>query len=305
MVLAEHDQVVDNLATRGAHPSFGEPVLPWQPRRNSELRQTEVVDAAIERRAEDLVAATARVLGHAACTCRGMRTILLACSLATAACASGSQPVARSASIGNPSIQRASVTTPAESGLPDDATASAATTSAETTGTDPSRDATGGRAPDDGEVVGLSDAQAVAVVQTANHWEIEQAHQALLNGKSARVKQLAQVIIADASAGDERLSRLDDRDGITPRTSPVAERVRLRWGQNLSRLSSATGADFDRLYVGTQVNEYTEVLSILDDTLLPHVQDADLIADLHGVRVKVASHLKAAQAIETALPGSQ
>ena len=28
MVLAEHDQVVDNLATRGADPSFGEPVLP-------------------------------------------------------------------------------------------------------------------------------------------------------------------------------------------------------------------------------------------------------------------------------------
>jgi len=249
--------------------------------------------------------ATARVPGHAACICRGMRTILLACSLATAACASGSQPVARSSSIGSPSIQRLSVTTPAESGLPDDATASAATTSAETTGTDPSRDATGGRARDDGEVVGLSDAQAVAVVQTANHWEIEQAHQALLNGKSARVKQLAQVIIADASAGDERLSRLDDREGTTPRISALAERVRLRWGQNLSRLSSATGADFDRLYVGTQVNEYTEVLSILDDILLPHLQDADLIAALRGMRVKVASHLKVAQAIETALSDAQ
>jgi hypothetical protein len=37
MVLAEHDQVVDNLATRGAHPSLGEPVLPWRPRRDSVL----------------------------------------------------------------------------------------------------------------------------------------------------------------------------------------------------------------------------------------------------------------------------
>src|ERR1700691_6097937 len=52
VVLAEHDHVVDDLPTRSAHPSFGETVLPWGPRRASELRQTEVLDAAVERGAE-------------------------------------------------------------------------------------------------------------------------------------------------------------------------------------------------------------------------------------------------------------
>jgi hypothetical protein len=56
VVRVERDHVVDDLSARGAHPSFGEPVLPWGPSRDSDLRQTEVVDAAVERGAEDLVA---------------------------------------------------------------------------------------------------------------------------------------------------------------------------------------------------------------------------------------------------------
>ncbi len=55
VVLAEHDHVVGDLPARSAHPSFGEPVLPRRPRRDSELRQTEVLDAAVERGSEDLV----------------------------------------------------------------------------------------------------------------------------------------------------------------------------------------------------------------------------------------------------------
>jgi predicted outer membrane protein len=142
-------------------------------------------------------------------------------------------------------------------------------------------------------------------MQTANHWGIEQAHQALSMGKSPRVKKFALSILADASAADVSLSRFDERNGITPRTSPVAERVRIDWEHNLSNLSSARGTDFDRLYVGAQVAEYTEVLSILDDTLLPHVQDADLMTALRGMRAKIAAHLKMAQDIVAALPGSQ
>jgi hypothetical protein len=56
VVLAEHDHVVDDLATRSAHSSLGEPVLPRGSRRDSELSQPEILDASVERGAEDLVA---------------------------------------------------------------------------------------------------------------------------------------------------------------------------------------------------------------------------------------------------------
>ena len=56
MCIRDSDHVVDDLPTRSAHPSFSEPVLPRGPSRDSELRQTEVVDAAVEPHAEDLVA---------------------------------------------------------------------------------------------------------------------------------------------------------------------------------------------------------------------------------------------------------
>jgi hypothetical protein len=67
VVLAQHDHVVDNFPTRSAHPSFGEPALPWAPSRDSELRQTEVV-ATVERRAEDLVAVADQSSGPTAST---------------------------------------------------------------------------------------------------------------------------------------------------------------------------------------------------------------------------------------------
>ena len=56
MVFAEHDHVVDELSTCGPDPPFREAVLPWGARRRPELLQVEVLDAAIERGAEDRIA---------------------------------------------------------------------------------------------------------------------------------------------------------------------------------------------------------------------------------------------------------
>ncbi len=56
VVLSENDHVVDDVPTRASDPSFRETVLPWGARRRPELLQAEVVDAPIERGAEDRVA---------------------------------------------------------------------------------------------------------------------------------------------------------------------------------------------------------------------------------------------------------
>jgi predicted outer membrane protein len=151
------------------------------------------------------------------------------------------------------------------------------------------------------EVVGLSDAQIVAVVQTANHSEVERAHEALRKAESTRVKELAQHIVADDTAADERLARFDDKIGITPRTSAAAERLRMNGVRLLSSVKSSTSrADCDRLYVGAQLTEDAELLEILDDTLIPQAQDAELVRILHAIHAKVANHLRMAQDIETA-----
>ena len=243
-----------------------------------------------------------------------MRTIFLSLTLTTAACASRAQPVAHSSSIGSsigsPSMQGTWVAdgTEGTEGTDRRALAPAASTSAagETSSvgtTDPAA-SDPSRPTDAGQRAGLSDAQSVAVMQTANHWRIEQAHVALRTSQSARVKRLAQGILRDASADNEGLSRFDDRNGITPRSSPVAEQISFGWEPTLSSLASAKATDFDRLYVAAQVTQYTEALSILDDTLLPHVQDPDLMTALRRTRTEIAGHLKVAQQLQAALPGS-
>jgi putative membrane protein len=49
------------------------------------------------------------------------------------------------------------------------------------------------------------------------------------------------------------------------------------------------------------VSEHTQVLSLLDERLIPHAQNADLTKTLQAIRTKVAGHLKMAQDIQSAL----
>ena len=63
----------------------------------------------------------------------------------------------------------------------------------------------------------------------------------------------------------------------------------------------SSGTAFDRTYIDAQVREHTQVLSLLDDRLIPHAQNADLTKTLRAVRSKVAGHLEMAKDIQATL----
>lgn len=167
-----------------------------------------------------------------------------------------------------------------------------------------SLDATAGTSPTgapSGDVETLNDGKIVAIVQTADRGEIEQARDALQKAKNGRVKQFAQHMVTDHSAAEAKLSSLDSSTGITPQESAVTAQLKSGGEQIMGNLRSASGSDFDKAYIDAQVSEHTQVLDLLDNKLIPQAQNVDLTKTLQAVRAKVAGHLKMAQDIQTSL----
>jgi putative membrane protein len=151
------------------------------------------------------------------------------------------------------------------------------------------------------ETVSLNDAQIVSVIQAADEGEIAQAREVSRKAKSARVKRFAQHMITDHSAAETKLSSLDSKAGISPQTNAIAEQLKSNGDQIMADLKSASGAQFDTTYMDAQVKEHTKVLDLLDNRLIPHAQNPDLVKTLQDIRTKVAAHLKDAQDIQASL----
>ncbi len=156
-----------------------------------------------------------------------------------------------------------------------------------------------------GDPSALDDGQIVAVVQTADKGEIAQAREALRKAKNGRVKQFAQHMVSDHSTAETKIAALDSKANITPQTNSVADGLKSAGDQIMSNLKSSDGADFDRAYMEAQVSEHTKVLDLLDNTLIPRAQNADLAKTLRDIRAKVSMHLNDAKAIQSELGRSE
>jgi len=74
--------------------------------------------------------------------------------------------------------------------------------------------------------------------------------------------------------------------GITPQENAVSTQLKQESAATVAMLNSAaTGVD--ALYVESQVVAHSEVLRILDETLLPSTENSDLKAELQAARGEV------------------
>ncbi|MGH7330319.1 MAG: DUF4142 domain-containing protein, partial [Polyangiaceae bacterium] len=69
-------------------------------------------------------------------------------------------------------------------------------------------------------------------------------------------------------------------------------------------LQNDSGTDFDVAYMDLQVNEHRQVLTTLDQKLIPNAQNAEFKSLLMKQRDKVADHLTKAESIQQSLGGA-
>lgn len=160
-------------------------------------------------------------------------------------------------------------------------------------------------APTDTTAAKPTDAQIAHIAVTANSIDVDMGKDAKAKASDADVKSFAQLMITDHSASNEKASALAKKLNLTPEDNPTSQQLNANAQTSKQQVDAKSGADFDKAYIDNEVSFHTQVLSALDNTLIPDAQNAELKALLQQVRPVVASHLQRAQDIQKKLNGGK
>jgi len=143
----------------------------------------------------------------------------------------------------------------------------------------------------------LSNGQVVKVLVTANQGEVAAAQAALPAAQTAAVKGFANLMIADHNAANAQTLALVSTNHIAPQDSGLSQQLEGDAAALLLTLSQTPPANFDRVYMQSQITMHQEVLTLIDTQLLPSATDSELKALIMTIRLSVATHLATAQTI--------
>jgi putative membrane protein len=154
----------------------------------------------------------------------------------------------------------------------------------------------------------LNDAQVVKVLEATDLGEIEEAKVAQKKAKNPKVKKFAAHMIQQHTKAKQKGAMLAKKAKLTPEESPVSGQVTGKSVAQLDALKAAEPADFDALYIHGQLLAHEEVLSLLQNQLIPAASDEGLKSHLAETQKMVETHIADARAIQAELvaanPGS-
>ena len=146
-----------------------------------------------------------------------------------------------------------------------------------------------------------NDAQIAAIVVASNRVDINAGKLATKKALSPDVKQFAETMVTDHTKMNKEASELVHKLRIKPRSNATSKSLEKGGKANLARLRKLKGAAFDKAYIEHEVAYHEEVLKTIDDTLLPHVKNAELKALIVKVRPVIAEHLDHAKTLQQQL----
>ena len=150
----------------------------------------------------------------------------------------------------------------------------------------------------------LTDPQIAAIVDTANQVDIDAGKLAKSTSHSKDVQQFAQQMITDHTAVNKSASELATKLGVTPELSVSSGKLQKGGDQNVDALKKLQGHAFDKAYIDHEVSYHEAVLKMLDKTLIPSAQNAELQALLVKVRPAFEAHLEHARKLHAELAKS-
>lgn len=151
----------------------------------------------------------------------------------------------------------------------------------------------------------LTDAQIAAIVVTANQIDIDNGKLAESKSTNPEVQKFAQRMREDHTSVNEAATELVTRLGVTPEHTDTSRGLKQGADQTRQKMGTLEGAAFDKAYVDNEVAYHAAVIQVLDSTLIPSAQNAELKAMLVNVRPAFIAHLDHAKSIQSALNGGQ
>ena len=147
----------------------------------------------------------------------------------------------------------------------------------------------------------LSDGQIVAVLAAVNASEISQGTTAMTRAVSEGVRNFAESMVTVHNTAQARQTDLAMSLGLMSEVSPLSMQLGEEAKSLMAQLTAASDAEFDALYLRTQVDSHMKVLMLIGEHLLPSVTSDELRAELMLTRMEVATHLEGARNASTPL----
>lgn len=148
---------------------------------------------------------------------------------------------------------------------------------------------------------GPSDPQIAQIVVTANQVDVDAGKLATSRTKSREVKKFAQQMITDHTAVNQQAVALVTKLKVKPEPSDTSRSLQKGGDENIAKLKTLKGAQFDKAYVDQEVGYHQAVLDAIDKVLMPSAQNAELKALVVKVRPAIAAHLDHAKHLQAQL----
>jgi len=148
---------------------------------------------------------------------------------------------------------------------------------------------------------GPTDPQIASIVVTANTVDIEAGKLAKSKSTSAEIKKFAQQMITDHASVNDSATKLVKKLNVKPEDNSTSKDLKKGGDENIAKLKTLKGKDFDKAYVDNEVSYHQTVLNAIDDTLIPSATNPELKALLNQVRPSIAAHLEHAKHIQSTL----
>jgi len=147
----------------------------------------------------------------------------------------------------------------------------------------------------------LTDANIAAIVVTANTADIKNGEMAKTNSKNKAVVDFAQMMITDHTSVNKQATDLVTKLNVIPEENDTSKQLASSSDATRESMRAKTGADFDKAYIDNEVAYHQAVLDMLDHTLIPSAQNAELKSLLESVRPAFVAHLDHAKKVQGSL----
>jgi putative membrane protein len=146
----------------------------------------------------------------------------------------------------------------------------------------------------------LNDPQIATIALTAHQIDIDRGKTAL-HSKNPEVKQFAEQMVNDHTAGKKEVLALAAKLGVKPEASGVTKSLEADAKKAAARLKKEKGAAFDKDYIDTEVTYHQAVIDAVKNVLIPGAQNAEVKTALQNTVPTLEGHLQHAKMVQTQL----
>jgi putative membrane protein len=132
----------------------------------------------------------------------------------------------------------------------------------------------------------------------ANTSEVEQGKLAQTKAKTPAIKKFADMMVKHHTEAQQEQAKLFKKLNLVLAESASATLLKSDAEKATTTLKEASAADFDRVYIASQVDAHQKVLLALDEKLLPAARTPELQAGLRKMRGTVEAHLSQAKTLQ-------